>query len=63
MENNCFQNRNIKHNCNTINRNQETIWPELGRVFYILVYLDNLWVYTLKYENKRKLQLWYVKAH
>jgi hypothetical protein len=32
MENDYFQNRNIKHNCNTINRNQETIWPELGKV-------------------------------
>ena len=63
MENDYFQNRNIKHNYNIINRNQETMWPELGRFFYILVYLDNLWVYTLKYENKRKLQLWYVKAH
>ena len=63
MENDYFQNRNIKHNYNIINRNQETMWQELGRVFYILVYLDNLWVYTLKYENKQKLQLWYVKAH
>ena len=51
MENDCFQNGNIKHNCNTINRNQETMWQELGRFFYILVYLENLWVYTLKYEN------------
>ena len=63
MENDCFQNRNIKHNYNIINRNQETMWPELGRFFYILVYPDNLWVYTLKYESKRKLQLWYVEAH
>ena len=32
MENDYFQNRNIKHNYNTINRNQEAIWPELARV-------------------------------
>ena len=33
MENDCFQNGNIKHNCNTISSNQETMWPELGKVF------------------------------
>ena len=36
MENDYFQNRNIKHNCNTINRNQETMWPGLGGFFLYL---------------------------
>ena len=36
MENDYFQNGNIKQNYNTINFNQETMWQELGKVFLYL---------------------------